>query len=139
MAQGASHSDAAAVQHNAIAARVSIGGATRRPETPAARRAVISPSADMRLRVISVPTRTPSGIEYGKACGKTSANRYATVEAELALRTRIANRGPARCMNTTNVKRSVPRNALTAISRKMTRLNLRGIKKKSEDRSQESE
>jgi hypothetical protein len=42
---------------------------------PAARIAVISPSLDMRLSVISVPTSTPRGMVKGSACGNTNANR----------------------------------------------------------------
>ncbi len=44
--------------------------------------AVISPSADMRLSVSSVPASTPRGMAKGKACGSTSANKYATVRGE---------------------------------------------------------
>ena len=62
MDQGVSHSDAAAATSVIRKPKARIGGATRRPETPAARMAVISPSLDMRLSVMSVPTRTPSGI-----------------------------------------------------------------------------
>jgi hypothetical protein len=61
---------------------------------PAARMAVISPSLDMRLSVISVPTSTPSGIVKGSACGSTNANRYAVNDDDPELRTRNSNSGP---------------------------------------------
>jgi len=52
-----------------------IAGTTRRPGTPAARMAVISPSVDMRDSVTSVPIRTPKGIANGSITGSTSAKR----------------------------------------------------------------
>src|SRR5262245_37607701 len=122
---GVSHSDAAAVIRNPKKAQVRIGHATLRAETPAARIAVISPSEDMRLRAISVPVRMPNGIEYGRACGSTSANRYPTVEPEPELRTRNSKRRAERCMKTINVKSAEPMIALAATSQKTIRLSRR--------------
>src|SRR5579863_2110475 len=102
-----------------------MGGATRRPGTPAARMAVISPSLDIRESVINVATKTPSGMVKGRAWGSTSANRYATVEGGPELRTRNSNRGRARCRNSTNVNSTDPSIAVTTISRRMVRLSKR--------------
>src|SRR5579864_893365 len=125
MDHGVTHSEAAAAIHIATNPKNRIGGATRRPGTPAARIAVISPSLDIRESVIKVATRTPSGMVNGSACGSTSANRYATVESGPELRTRNSKRGRARCRNSTNVNSTEPSIAVTTISRRMVRLSRR--------------
>src|SRR5579883_3412731 len=112
MDHGVSQRDDAAVTSMATKPTARMGGATLRPGTPAARIAVISPSADMRLTVNKVPVSTPSGIANGKDCGSTSANRYNTARGELELRTRYSKRSLARGRNRTEVNSTIPNAAL---------------------------
>src|ERR1035438_699980 len=122
---GVNHNDAAAVTSIATNPTSRIGGAALRPGTPAARIAVISPSADMRLSVSRVPVSTPRGIANGNACGSTSANRYTTIRVEPELRTRYSNNPCASGRNSTEVNSAIPNAALQKCSRKMVRLSRR--------------
>ncbi len=97
------------------------GNMIRRPGTPAARMAVISPSPDIRLSVISTPTSTPIGIVKVSVNGNTSANRYPTVELVALARTSNSNSLPTRCRNSTKLNSRHPSRALAATSRSILR------------------
>src|SRR5437899_2900237 len=105
-------------------AKTRIGGATLRLDTPAARMAVISPSDDMRFRVIRTPARTPSGIVNVKVKGTASANSWATVAGGAELRTRVSNSLLTRCRKRTKVNSTVPSTELVRTSRKIERLRI---------------
>ncbi len=75
MDQGVSQSEQAAVAVTPSNARTATGSARRVLGTPAERRAVISPSLDIRLRASNTPTRTPIGRVNTSAGGKTRRKR----------------------------------------------------------------
>ena len=56
-------------------ARAATGHTTLRPDLPAARMAVISPSPDIRLKVSRHPTSTPIGTVKMSAGGRTRPDR----------------------------------------------------------------
>src|SRR5471030_2855144 len=96
-----------------------------RLDTPAARMAVISPSAAMRPNPIRIPTSTPKGIVRGKTGGRPSPNNSRMVRALALERTSSSKSGSTPYRKTTNVASSVPSTALARISRKMYRPNSR--------------
>ena len=117
-ASGASLSEAVPAMAAASAAKTSTETSTRRPGTPAARMAVISPSLDMRPRPIRMPTSTPKGMVSGSTAGMPSANSHAVVAGLAELRTSSPSSGPTPCRKITQVASSVPMKALATISRK---------------------
>src|SRR5437870_6563691 len=125
MEYGVIHSVEVAVIVIAIIPTVRIGATTLRLEMPLARMAVISPSADMRFKVINTPARTPSGMVKLNVNGTSRAKSCATVFGGAELRTRVSNSLPTRCRKRTNVKRMVPRTELVTTSLKMDRLRTR--------------
>src|ERR1700675_2462303 len=127
MAQGVSHKEEAAAISRATQPKSKIGGATRRPGTPAARIAVISPSVDMRVKVIRTATSTPIGTVKGNACGNTSRNKYRTLERGPELRTRNSKSGRARTRKIRNVNSTAHNTAVTTSSRRIVRLSKRMI------------
>ena len=102
-------------------ANTATGRATRRLGTPAARSAMISPSFDIRLSAINVPARTPNGIANGMEAGSSSRNNVAKVAGVAELLTRIENSGLAFCKKRTIRNSAVPRLALVATSKNITR------------------
>ncbi len=90
-------------------ANSSTGAITLRLETPAARMAMISPSAAMRPSPIRMPTSTPNGMVSGSTGGKARANRLTTVVAVGGwLPTSSSNSASTFCRKMTNVASSVP-------------------------------
>jgi hypothetical protein len=75
MAAGVSHREQAAVTTSPNKATSNTGGRILQPGTPAARRPVISPSLDIRLSTINVPTSTPTGTVNVNTGGRTSRKR----------------------------------------------------------------
>ena len=63
-------------------ANSSTGAITLRLETPAARMATISPSADRRPKPIRMPMSTPNGMVNGSTGGMASARSLTTVSGD---------------------------------------------------------
>jgi hypothetical protein len=117
-ASGASLREAVPATAVASTANATTGIATRRPDTPAARMAVISPSAAMRPRPIRIPTSTPNGIVSGSTEGTARANSQTAVSGPGALRTSSPTSGPIFCRKIRHVASTVPISALARISLK---------------------
>src|SRR5271166_4938505 len=113
-----------AVNRVARVAKKRMGGTTLRLETPAARIPVISPSVDMRLRVISTPTRTPNGMVKLNVNGRARANSSPTVVGGAELRTRVSKSLLTRCRKITNVNNTVPSTELVIVSLNIDRLRI---------------
>src|ERR1051326_7545949 len=86
--------------------------------------AVISPSADMRFRVMRAPTRTPSGMVNVNVNGTDSANSSATVAGGAELRMSVSKSLLTRCRNRTNVNSTVPSTELVRTSRNIDLLRI---------------
>src|ERR1700690_2769605 len=122
MDHGVSQSEQAAVMNVKKRPTTSTGDRIRRLGTPAARMPTISPSLDMRLRVIRMPTSAPVGSAKVMVSGSSRPNREAMVEGVAELRTSSSKLLPARWRKSTKVKSTVPRKAFEKSSRRMARL-----------------
>jgi len=78
---------------------------------PLARMAVISASAAMRLKPISIPTNTPIGIVTFSAVGTVRKKISATLGSGALLRTTSSKSRPTSRMKITNVNSPAPNSA----------------------------